>query len=383
MINGVSDVTLGKALRLRDEIASWLLASVDYSRSDTLFPAHYRVFGTNPLSVAYGAVGIAFFLKSVHGELPIALSSWLGHHPVSESDYPPGLYVGMAGIAYSLCELGFRDRAIEIMDICYRSPLLNVDPTMYDGAAGWGLASMYFYRQTGDQRYIEKVVQAAEYLLRAASPHGGGLYWRYTMDRRIHYGYGYGSSGIALFLLEAGLLLDRADLVGAAIRGLRFDLECRIETRYGWGWPAHEDDLGRASPYFSFGAAGVGVTAIRFARRFPQDEDYQRIAETIADSVSVDWTFFPSMSIGLSGIADFLLDMSLTIDDEGYGRRISRMLDMLAVYAIPRATGVAFPGPALDRLCSDYATGAAGVGIFLTRLLAPGPKFLVDLGADW
>jgi tRNA A-37 threonylcarbamoyl transferase component Bud32 len=41
--------------------------------------------------------------------------------------------------------------------------------------------------------------------------------------------------------------------------------------------------------------------------------------------------------------------------------------------------GTPFPGRWLTRVSNDYATGAAGIGLFFERLLRPGPRRFVDL----
>ena len=45
------------------------------------------------------------------------------------------------------------------------------------------------------------------------------------------------------------------------------------------------------------------------------------------------------------------------------------------LFAIERPTGIAFPGENLLRISTDFATGSAGIGLFLDRLVKQGSEF--------
>ncbi|HEY0092755.1 MAG TPA: hypothetical protein VGB96_00460, partial [Archangium sp.] len=166
-----------------------MVATTDVGRRDRLWPAHYAVFGTNPLSVAYGASGIAVFLHDVLGELPAGVRAWMLDHEVTAEDYPPGLLVGAAGIAHAFWRVGLHDRAEEVMAACYRSPLLFDDPTLFLGVSGWGLASLDLYHATGRQEYLDRAAQAADHLLRTAKEEAGTLYWHRANEEQVNHGY--------------------------------------------------------------------------------------------------------------------------------------------------------------------------------------------------
>ena len=363
----------------RDEIARYILATADHARTDRLWPAHYMVFRTNPLSVAYGATGTAVFLRAVHGGLPPETEAWLRERRVRAAEYAPGLLVGSAGVAYALAEVGLEDRARTAMEACYASPLRFDDPTLFYGAAGWGLASLYLHRRTGDDAYLRRADEAAGHLLRTAMDEEGALGWTHAVDDAVHLGFGWGSSGIGLFLLEAGLALDRPGLVDAARRAVDFDVANRGEDRYGWTWP---DVRGGpvSLPYWGHGSAGVGVAAVRLYQALGEDR-WLRIAETIADAAFVKWSVLPSVVDGLAGIGEFMLDMHQATGRAEYQDRALEIADTVLWYAIEKPEGMAFPGRWLNRVSNDWATGSAGIGLFFDRILNPRPRFMVDLGA--
>lgn len=367
----------------RDGIAQYILSTLDLDRSDRLSPAHFTVFLTNPMSVAHGACGIALFLKDYSGELPPSVEEWLLRRPLSTRAYPPGLYFGLAGIAWVLYELGLHDRAAEAMQTAYQSPLLYRDPTMFVGAAGWGLASLHLYRRTQEPEYLAKAVAAGDYLISTAESREGGCSWRYSESSKVHYGYGYGSSGIALFLLYLGLHTGREDYISTARQAVGFELQRRIEGLAGWSWPKSED-AGRQGrvllPYFQHGSAGIGAVVARFYRYL--GEEYRSPAEKIAESLIVKWTMTPGLFEGLGGIAEFMLDMFEVGGQEHYREHARDMAETILWYRIEKPEGYAFPGRWLVRISNDYGTGSAGIGLLLNRLIERRGRWFLDFDRE-
>ncbi len=361
-------------------IAAFILNTADYDRTDRLWPASQLVFATNPLSIAYGAGGIALSLARCGYQVPKPAKEWIGSREVTVGRYPPGAFTGLAGIAYALAEIGLAEQGEEILQKCYSSPLRFRDATMFHGAAGWGLVSLYFAVQTGNATYLERAAEAAEYLVRSAAQSDDGMSWVSSADGAINYGYGYGASGVAYFLLLAAEALQRPHYLAAARAALDFDVAHREITPNGWGWPAR--DSGTASrvtlPYWGHGAAGVGTTAIRFYNVLGE-ERYRELAETIADGCACKWTVFPSLVDGLAGIGDFMIDMYLATDCTEYYERARDIADTILWYGVERPQGIGFPGRSMTRLSNDFATGAAGILTYLHRLTTLGARPLVDL----
>src|SRR5438270_18770 len=95
------------------DVARHLNGIADYRRKDRLYPADPQVFATNPLNLAYGAAGVAYALHKTTGIVPQSAIDWMMQCRVTPSEYTPGLYVGMSGIAWSLLEMGVTERAEE------------------------------------------------------------------------------------------------------------------------------------------------------------------------------------------------------------------------------------------------------------------------------
>ncbi|MBC7926202.1 MAG: hypothetical protein H7039_11150, partial [Bryobacteraceae bacterium] len=122
-----------------------ILATTDTTRTDRLWPADPIIFQTNPLNIAYGACGTALFLKETLGALPSAVTDWICAQPIDNASYPPGLYSGVAGVAWTFAELGMLDRAWDVFRFIPESPLAFRCSDIFNGAAGWGLAALHLY----------------------------------------------------------------------------------------------------------------------------------------------------------------------------------------------------------------------------------------------
>ncbi|MFB6576033.1 lanthionine synthetase C family protein [Streptomyces sp. NPDC056402] len=365
-------------------IADTLLRTHDTRRTDRLWPADYTVFTTNPLSVAYGACGPALLLRSrasARGSaaaLPAEVTAWMLGQRLGTDTYPPGLYVGLAGIAWAFHDLGWEDRGEAVMAMLHASPLLYDEPGMFFGVAGWGLASLHFHARTGKQVYLDRAVQAGEHLLRTAREEGDTCYWRSSHDDALHYGYGHGASGIALFLLHLHLLTGDARFRSNAVRALEFDLARASESGLGLQWQKVQDDP-VVYPYWIHGGAGVGSVLIRF-HDLLGIERYGDLARRVADDTFVKYSYSPGLFEGLAGIGEFMLDMYSFTGEREYRDRARDIAGTILWFRVENEDGVAFPGRWLNRIAHDYATGSAGIGMFFSRLVSPGERPFVDLG---
>ncbi|MBF8190706.1 lanthionine synthetase C family protein [Nonomuraea sp. K274] len=362
--------------------AGHMAQAAEYARTDRLWPAQELVFTTNPLSLAYGACGPALFLRFSGAllEFPDDISVWMKNRRISVDDYPPGLYIGLAGIASTFHEVGMPEEAEEAMDVLYQSPLLYEESNVFLGAAGWGIASLHLYSQTEKQNYLDWAVRCGEHILQAAQQEGETCFWPCNSDGRIHYGFGYGASGIGLFLLYLYRATDRADFCNAAIQALEYDLANRFESDVGWLWSRFEGD-NLVRPYWMQGSAGVGSVAIRFFRFLGIDK-YLSVAQRIADDAFIKYTVNPGLFSGLTGIAEFMLDMFRFTGHEEYRGRALDMADTILRFKIDRPDGVAWPDRWLRQISYDYSSGGSGIGLFFSRLVSLHDRPLLDLGGS-
>lgn len=363
------------------QIANYILAHSQTERSDRLWPSDPATFQTNPLNLAHGATGIALFLHETLGEIPDEVRTWMLAQPTSVQTYPPGLHFGLSGIAYAYWELGFTERAEELMALAFTSPLLYDDPTMLCGMAGWGWACLYFHERTQREHYLERAVEAGTRLLETAIETEAGLSWPYSVDDRVHFGFAYGSSGVALFLLQLAARTGDPAFERAAHRAFAYDLANGTMIPEGLQWQRFAGD-NLVEPYWLHGASGVGTTAIRFYQH-TGDEEYLKVAESIAASVRVQFAVLPGQWEGMAGLAEFHLDMYAATSKPVHLDSAMELAKSILWYRIDTPSGLAWPGRLLLRISTDFATGSAGIGSLFNRIGAARPRVAIDLPGTW
>jgi len=362
------------AVRTREPLAAlltkatrYIQAVADFSRDDRLFPAHVSVFTTNPLNIAYGACGVATVLKQVLGECPERVTSWILAQPLDSRLYPPGFYVGLSGIAWTLLDLGREADAERVLDRAARHQFLFESPDLFYGASGWGMANLKFFDATGDWRYLHNARAAGAWLGRSGIEDVNSPIW---MDGgRVPLGLAHGRSGAALFLLYLHAVTGEREWLEAGEQALQFDLDRAVTMPFGGvSWPRYADNVQIVAPYWKYGSAGIGGVVVRYAA-VTGSSRYAEMLERIVPDVDHKYTAFPGQMNGLAGQGCTLLDMHRFTGDVSYYRRAARLAESLRIFAIEKPEGVAFPGDRLVRISCDYATGAAGIVHFLHRLL--------------
>jgi len=361
--------------RLVQGIAKYIVATPDYKRKDRLFPCDYRVYGTNPLNVAYGALGTVLFLKDVLGEVPAPILQWIQQSEISPERYPPSLYVGLSGVAWAFQELGLHDKAKAAMEVVYASSLLRESADIFYGCAGVGMASLFFHRRTGDPMYLKKAIECAGIVKSLSKEDEYGRYWE-NVDGAIYYGYGHGGSGIALFLLKLFQATQDPEHLKLASTYLEYDIGHAHDEGTQLVWQYSDKEVTR-SPYWRYGAAGVGSTLIRFYQVLG-DTRYRDLAYKAAHYVQKKSSVFPGYIIGMTGIGEFFLDMyNLTGDKTFLGDVHWYVRDILS-YKLEETEGIAFPGEELIRISTDFGAGSAGIGFFFDRIVRKQGRLFYD-----
>lgn len=362
-------------------ITDYILSTADPQRDDRLWPSDYRVFRTNPLNLAYGAWGIALYLRQASGEIPDTVLRWIDDRPLDVDRYPPGLLTGLAGIAWAQMEAGRPQQAIETMDLAHRSPLLESvleeAPDLCYGAAGIGLADLFLWNRTQEQRFLDRAQEMARALGRTArtDEDGEGVYWINT-DGEHYYGWGHGASGPAFFLLQLYRATGDEKVLALGKAALDHEMAAAIlrDDYAVWHRSTNNPIL---SPYWRYGAAGVGSVLIRYHEELG-DERYRDLAHRAARYVSSKYVVFPGQFVGLSGMGEFLLDMAYVTDDRQYLDDAWRLAEGIRLYRMELPEGLAFPGEEVLRISNDFGTGSAGIGQFLLRLLEPRGRRFYD-----
>ncbi|MEV7187329.1 class III lanthionine synthetase LanKC [Kitasatospora sp. NPDC093102] len=384
-----SDDTRELCAQTRDAAVEYLLGTADPARDDRLFPADLSVFETNPLSVAFGAAGVLHAVHGIRGAVPPHLTQWLLDRDAGNDLLPPGLYLGQAGVAWVLDELGRPELALTVLRDARRHDLLLDSPNVLHGAAGYGLACLRLWQNGLDDGLLEEASRIGDHLLTIAVRDDRGTRWRDSAGE-TPLGYAFGGSGIALFLLYLYCATGEPRALEAGRSALAFELGQARWHAPGElaGFPAFEPrdlDAEEVVPrcYWDIGSAGVLTTLIRYLAVAP-DADLENWLEPLARDAERKYTVFPQLFHGLAGLGNALLDLWDFTEDARYLHSAWRTAEGVLLSRIPCPEGVAFPGEQAVRESADFATGAAGVALFLDRLLNVGKatagnfNFVVD-----
>ncbi|MFB7665888.1 class III lanthionine synthetase LanKC [Kitasatospora sp. NPDC056138] len=373
-VPGLGDAELAA---LTAQLADHALAAADPQRQDRLFPANPLVFQTNPLSLAYGAMGVLYGLHRLSGEVPAELLGWALSKDVDPAAYPPGLYLGQSGLAWAFDELGHAGVAAALMDRARSHPLRFAVSGVLYGAAGYGLACLHLWRRQGDDRLLEDAVEAGLALAATAVRDERGAHWPETPpgeeQPRIRVGYGYGASGVALFLLYLHLATGEERWYRLGREALGFDLRQGTRLPGGtWGFPSFARDAGAEGPqvlrnYWDEGTAGVTTTVLRYLAARPDEELAALVTDLLTDSAR-KYAVFPQLFHGLAGLGNVLLDAGELLGEERWFAEARRVAEGVLLSRIEHPDGVAFPGEQALRESCDLATGSIGVALFLDRL---------------
>jgi serine/threonine protein kinase len=349
-----------------DDIVTHLNSVADYKREDRLYPADPRVFSTNPLSVAYGAAGVTFALYKVTGTIPEAAVDWILQHRISSTEYAPGLYLGVAGIAWSLLAMGINESAEKIFRSTFRHPLISQSADLFHGMAGWAMTALQFFQVTGNEEYLAQAEGAGSRLIASRKETDRGYCWASSDGCPL--GLAHGSSGVGLFLLYLHLITKNEHYLAAGLRALDFDLAAGVRTKDGGlSWSESAESRSPLYPYWRFGSAGIGTAIVRF-QRLVQSPRYASVLEQIFIDTDRKYAVFPGRFSGLAGLGEFLLDMHDLSGESRFLEGANKVAKGIMHFRVKR-NGIAFPGEVSSRLCCDYGTGSAGIALFLNRLL--------------
>ncbi|MGW0358942.1 lanthionine synthetase LanC family protein [Nocardia nova] len=325
------------------QVVDAIRASADL-RSDRLFPTHPLGLATNGLSVAYGALGVLRVLARIEGTADREYLDWVLCRLRSRETLPPGLYLGKAGIAWALADLGEPQAAAETLDEVLRASPAWSSPDIFSGAAGFGMACLQLWTKTADARFLDAAEKTAESIR--------------ALGHETAIGYAHGGSGIALFLLYVSLATGDTSLAAHAHALLDGDL-LRIAERSPGG---ERNPIG-----WRRGVAGVLAVAARFQVGSPNQRYAGQIAG-IAKSCGCEFGDAPGLFDGLAGAASALLDCHILLGDLQYRESAERVSRGVWRFGIHRRTGVHFPSEGLRRFSMDFASGNAGVAALLHRM---------------
>lgn len=368
------DTVRATAVEVRDGIARYLRSTATPDREDRLFPGDVATFETNPHHVAYGAAGVLHAMKHLPGNVPERLPTWLLHSTITSKTHPAGLYVGQAGIAWVLDELGHTGYAAKLARQAATHPGRDHSHGILRGSAGVGLGSLRLWRSTGDETHLRDAIDIGRSLAKSAVVDERGAHWTETDPMGVSHvplGYGNGPAGIALFLLYLHLATGDDEHLRLGRAALDFELRHAVEFSDAMTTFRAELDPERSPKlraYFDEGTAGVLTTLVRYVT-VTDAPDLRAWVDRLLPDVSRKYAVMPQLFHGLAGLGNALLDVAELLNRPDALAEAWRTAEGVLLYRIDTSEGVAFPGEQSLRESADLASGAAGVGLFLDRLI--------------
>ncbi len=366
--------------QLTEEILRYNDSVADFEREDRLYPADPAVFDTNPLSVGYGACGVAYVAHRIRGRVDQEVLDWIRARKVQREAYSPGLYVGLAGIAWALLEMGLEDEAHEMLEKTRDHHLLWRSPDLFYGVAGWGMAQLRFFLTTQDEAHLDAARDAGAFLLetrRIDEEKKGRCFWE-SQDGAVA-SLAHGTAGISLFLLYLSLASGREELLNVGRQGLEWVADRGSRNPDGGlTWLATEESPAY-TPYWRWGSSGIGRVLLRYWHA-TGEERYGNSLDVIHIDCDRKYAIFPGYFFGLAGLGDMYLDMArFPRWNELAIETTRKLLAGCLLYRLDREAGLAFPGESLSRISCDFGTGSSGIAMVAHRLRARcGSSFMLD-----
>jgi tRNA A-37 threonylcarbamoyl transferase component Bud32 len=372
--NNNDDVDISNTIkRIREHIHSF----VDKPLPDTVFPLDYRALSTNVLGVAYGISGIQYFLykttedsdREVETVVSRQFAKMLNDNALLQ--LPSGLYQGLAGIAWVLLDLGLVEKAESLIQMTFEMDTIADAQDLFYGAAGWGLANLYFFSKTGNGIYLDKAIAAENIIVKQLTRSESKLIYQ-NIDGHYYSGLMHGNSGLALFFLRLYQTTGYGKYLDIGTTLLKSEID-RSETISGYiAWRKDYSEI-TTYPYLRFGSAGIGQVILRYYRELHESWLLQ-VAELIAKSLKNTFSIYPSQFEGMAGIGGYYLDIYSDTGKQEYLAEAKHLAKRILIYGIEEESGLAFPGEELARISCDLATGSSGVGLFLHRLKYQGSQ---------
>jgi hypothetical protein len=359
------------------EVFRYIGNVMELERGQRIFPIAPKY--AEPLALDYGALGIAYAWQRCTGQVPPALRQWIGH-VFRPEDKLPGLLKGLSGMAWVLMELGMDSQASAAIDAAGAHRLLYQHMSLGYGAAGYGMSRLALWRRSGDAVHLREAKLTAEAVCASAQPHALGCYWTDSKAEGVPIGYHHGASGIALFLLYMYCATGEARYLATGEQGLAFDIAHGWRAHGMLGFSARSNSQAKvASPYLSVGAAGVASVALRYYVLTGKAK-YRQLLSEVKPALACKYKASPDLHQGLAGIGHCLLDMHEFLGDASSLELAFRLARGIALFAVVRDEGTCFPLLEANKLGCDYASGSAGVALFLDRLVRGNgnANFMVD-----
>ncbi|KXX86851.1 serine/threonine protein kinase [Bacillus cereus] len=338
--------------------------------SETLINGDIRQFieKLGGLNIATGGFGGIMALDRT-GDIPKEIYSWINQtinkylniEKINFKELPLGLFNGLSGIISVLFDIGYKEKAIELLKNINIDELNKSDLTLYSGLSGIGLNYLSFYTITKDTYFLEASKKISNILIDIYKDNGAiSVQDPFAMPHGLLNGW----SGVSLFLLQLGITCNNKELIEISKEVLNKEINEHIEIDPTLDLAQIFDTSigkGRLVPYLGEGAAGVALVMMEFqkySRDFKQGDNL-KLSLQLSNVAELFCTYTNGILRGSAG----MIILSNAKENNHYSTEsLKHTVGMLKNYLLyKKDIGIISPGDYGYRCSLDFQTGNSGI----------------------
>lgn len=349
-----------------------ILNKVEQLNNHYIFKTDPITFISNPLNVSYGSFGILHVLNYCKTPIPKEIDEWVRTLEISPKDYPPGLYMGLSGIAWVMFDIGHIEKAEAILTQALNHPNINKSSSIYYGHAGIGMTCIKAYLRTNNVHWLNRAIEIGKTLIEqkqnARKNNKTTCYWE-DPEENIWTTYTKGNSGIATFLMYIYQITAESVFLETATEAIEFDIHhlhrdvkfLRVSRN------SVDADQSVYSHYWKDGTAGLllGISRLWYITK---NQEYKNIIDGLVEDITRKYTFMPNLFSGLSGLCNTLIDLYQFTREKKYLDKIEFVVSGIENFELIENDSIEFPGEQNFRISHDFGTGSAGISALYYRL---------------
>lgn len=266
------------------------------------------------------------------------------------NNYNNGFLTGRSGIACVLYECGYKEEAIQLMDLVMDSyDKGSVDISLRSGLAGIGIAFACIGTEENNEEYLSQSKQITQTLLDKVDneelPIG-------TDWQSYNAGILDGHTGISIFLTLLYEITRNEKYLSFSEMLIERELTKSISSEDG-SLRLLDSKTNRMYPYLSNGSIGLGL-AITALNRTDKCFSFQDELEAIIKATDYRIVLEPGLFDGIGGflLANCFQENTILTEE---------ILEVLNLFLIEHEDTYLVPGKMFYKLSSDVHTGVAGV----------------------
>lgn len=349
-----------------------ILNKVKKLNNHYIFKTDPITFISNPLNVSYGSFGILHVLNYCKTPIPQEIDEWVRTLAINPKDYPPGLYMGLSGIAWVMFDIGHNEKAEEILEQALNHQNINKSSSIYYGQAGIGMACIKAYLSTNNVNWLNRAVKIAEELIElkqvVRESNKVTCFWE-DPDENIWTNYTKGNGGIATFLMYIYQITAESVFLDTATEAIEFDIYHLHKDENFLRVSRNTIDAEQSvySQYWKDGTAGLllGVSRLWYITK---NQEYKYVIEGLVKDIIRKYTFMPNLFSGLAGLCNTLIDLYQFTGEKKYLDNIEFVVSGIENFELIENDSIEFPGEQNYRISHDFATGSAGISALYYRL---------------